>query len=101
MVSKQAPEQLEVIKRGCHEFLVEEELGQKLAAGRPLRIKAGFDPTAPDLHLGQTEVVFNSTWMDKLDAAGLIKLAATHTVARMLERDDFGKRYQGNQPIAI
>jgi tyrosyl-tRNA synthetase len=165
-VSKQAPEQLEVIKRGCHELLVEEELGQKLAAGRPLRIKAGFDPTAPDLHLGhtvllnkmrqlqdlghhalfligdftgmigdpsgknvtrppltreqvaenarsytdqvfkilrsdQTEVVFNSTWMDKLDAAGLIKLAATHTVARMLERDDFGKRYQGNQPIAI
>jgi len=165
-VSKQAQEQLEVIKRGCHELLVEGELGQKLAAGRPLRIKAGFDPTAPDLHLGhtvllnkmrqlqdmghhalfligdftgmigdpsgknvtrppltreqvaenaksytdqvfkilrpdQTEVVFNSTWMDKLDAAGLIKLAATHTVARMLERDDFGKRYQGNQPIAI
>ena len=165
-MSKQALEQLEVIKRGCHELLVEEELGQKLAAGRPLRIKAGFDPTAPDLHLGhtvllnkmrqlqdlghhalfligdftgmigdpsgknvtrppltreqvaenaksyteqvfkilrpdQTEVVFNSTWMDKLDAAGLIKLAATHTVARMLERDDFGKRYQGNQPIAI
>ena len=165
-MSKQAQEQLEVIKRGCHELLVEGELGQKLAAGRPLRIKAGFDPTAPDLHLGhtvllnkmrqlqdmghhalfligdftgmigdpsgknvtrppltreqvaenaksytdqvfkilrpdQTEVVFNSTWMDKLDAAGLIKLAATHTVARMLERDDFGKRYQGNQPIAI
>ena len=165
-MSKQTPEQLEVIKHGCHELLVEEELGQKLAAGRPLRIKAGFDPTAPDLHLGhtvllnkmrqlqdlghhalfligdftgmigdpsgknvtrppltreqvaenaksytdqvfkilrpdQTEVVFNSTWMDKLDAAGLIKLAATHTVARMLERDDFGKRYQGNQPIAI
>ncbi|MEK6707811.1 MAG: tyrosine--tRNA ligase [Pseudomonadota bacterium] len=165
-MSRQALEQLEVIKRGCHELLVEEELGQKLAAGRPLRIKAGFDPTAPDLHLGhtvllnkmrqlqdlghhalfligdftgmigdpsgknvtrppltreqvaenaksytdqvfkilrpdQTEVVFNSTWMDKLDAAGLIKLAATHTVARMLERDDFGKRYQGNQPIAI
>ena len=165
-MSKQAPEQLEVIKRGCHELLIEEELGQKLAVGRPLRIKAGFDPTAPDLHLGhtvllnkmrqlqdlghhalfligdftgmigdpsgknvtrppltreqvaenaksytdqvfkilrpdQTEVVFNSTWMDKLDAAGLIKLAATHTVARMLERDDFGKRYQGNQPIAI
>lgn len=165
-MSKQALEQLGVIKRGCHELLVEEELVQKLAAGRPLRIKAGFDPTAPDLHLGhtvllnkmrqlqdlghhalfligdftgmigdpsgknitrppltreqvaenaksyteqvfkilkpeQTEVVFNSTWMDKLDAAGLIKLAATHTVARMLERDDFGKRYQGNQPIAI
>ena len=158
--------QLEVIKRGCHELLVEEELVQRLATGSPLRIKAGFDPTAPDLHLGhtvllnkmrqlqdlghhalfligdftgmigdpsgknitrppltrdqvmdnaksysdqvfkilkpdQTEVVFNSTWMDKIDAAGLIKLAATHTVARMLERDDFGKRYQSNQPIAI
>ncbi|MEK7768575.1 MAG: tyrosine--tRNA ligase, partial [Pseudomonadota bacterium] len=51
-MSRQALEQLEVIKRGCHELLVEEELGQKLAAGRPLRIKAGFDPTAPDLHLG-------------------------------------------------
>ena len=163
---KQVPEQLEIIKHGCHELLVEEELGQKLAAGHPLRIKAGFDPTAPDLHLGhtvllnkmrqlqdlghhalfligdftgmigdpsgknvtrppltreqvtenarsytdqvfrilkpdQTEVVFNSTWMDKLDAAGLIKLAATHTVARMLERDDFSKRYRGNQAIAI
>ena len=159
-------DQLEVIKRGCHELLVEEELVQRLATGGPLRIKAGFDPTAPDLHLGhtvllnkmrqlqdlghhalfligdftgmigdpsgknitrppltrdqvmdnaksysdqvfkilrpdQTEVVFNSTWMDKIDAAGLIKLAATHTVARMLERDDFGKRYQANQPIAI
>ena len=159
-------DQLEVIKRGCHELLVEEELVQRLATGSPLRIKAGFDPTAPDLHLGhtvllnkmrqmqdlghhalfligdftgmigdpsgknitrppltrdqvmdnaksysdqvfkilrpdQTEVVFNSTWMDKVDAAGLIKLAATHTVARMLERDDFGKRYQANQPIAI
>ncbi|MEK7843842.1 MAG: tyrosine--tRNA ligase, partial [Pseudomonadota bacterium] len=53
-MSRQALEQLEVIKRGCHELLVEEELGQKLAAGRPLRIKAGFDPTAPDLHLGHT-----------------------------------------------
>ncbi len=159
-------DQLEVIKRGCHELLIEEELVQRLVMGSPLRIKAGFDPTAPDLHLGhtvllnkmrqlqdlghhalfligdftgmigdpsgknitrppltrdqvmdnaksysdqvfkilrpdQTEVVFNSTWMDKIDAAGLIKLAATHTVARMLERDDFGKRYQANQPIAI
>jgi len=159
-------DQLEVIKRGCHELLIEEELVQRLVTGSPLRIKAGFDPTAPDLHLGhtvllnkmrqlqdlghhalfligdftgmigdpsgknitrppltrdqvmdnaksysdqvfkilrpdQTEVVFNSTWMDKVDAAGLIKLAATHTVARMLERDDFGKRYQANQPIAI
>jgi len=165
-VTKQATEQLDIIKRGCDELLVEEELKQKLATGRPLRIKAGFDPTAPDLHLGhtvllnkmrqlqdlghhalfligdftgmigdpsgknatrppltreevaenaksytsqvfkilraeQTEVVFNSTWMDKFNAADLIKLAATHTVARMLERDDFSKRYQGNQPIAI
>ena len=165
-VSQSVLDQLEVIKRGCHELLVEEELVQRLVTGSPLRIKAGFDPTAPDLHLGhtvllnkmrqlqdlghhalfligdftgmigdpsgknitrppltrdqvmdnaksysdqvfkilrpdQTEVVFNSTWMDKVDAAGLIKLAATHTVARMLERDDFGKRYQANQPIAI
>ncbi len=157
---------LATIKRGAHELLIEEELKQKLARGRPLRVKAGFDPTAPDLHLGhtvllnkmrqfqelghhalfligdftgmigdptgknatrppltreqvlqnaqsyrdqvykvldpaKTEVVFNSTWMDKFNAADLIKLAATHTVARMLERDDFGKRYKGNQPIAI
>lgn len=163
---RQVSEQLETIKRGCSELLIEEELAQKLASGRPLRIKAGFDPTAPDLHLGhtvllnkmrhlqdlghhalfligdftgmigdpsgknatrppltreqvienaesytnqvfrilkpeQTEVVFNSTWMDKLNAGDLIKLAATHTVARMLERDDFGKRYQNNKPIAI
>lgn len=162
----QITEQLEIIKRGCGELLVEEELAQKLALDRPLRIKAGFDPTAPDLHLGhtvllnkmrhlqdlghhalfligdftgmigdpsgknttrpaltreqvvenaqsyanqvfrilrpeQTDVVFNSTWMDKLNAADLIKLAATHTVARMLERDDFGKRYESNKPIAI
>jgi tyrosyl-tRNA synthetase len=159
-------EALEIIKRGCDELLVEEELRQKLAAGRPLRVKAGFDPTAPDLHLGhtvllnkmrqlqdlghqalfligdftgmigdptgknttrpplsrdevaansrtyteqvfkilrpeRTEVVFNSAWMDRLNAADLIRLAATHTVARMLERDDFGKRYRANQPIAI
>jgi tyrosyl-tRNA synthetase len=159
-------EQLEIIRRGCDELLLEEELRYKLEAGRPLRVKAGFDPTAPDLHLGhtvllnkmrhlqdlghhalfligdftgmigdpsgknttrpaltrdqvienarsyadqvfkilkpeQTEVVFNSTWMDKVDAAGLIRLAATHTVARMLERDDFGKRYQANRPIAL
>jgi tyrosyl-tRNA synthetase len=165
-VIRHASEQLETIKRGCSELLIEEELAQKLASGRPLRIKAGFDPTAPDLHLGhtvllnkmrhlqdlghhalfligdftgmigdpsgknttrppltreqvienaesytnqvfrilkpeQTEVVFNSTWMDKLNAGDLIKLAATHTVARMLERDDFGKRYQSNKPIAI
>ncbi|MBL8526706.1 MAG: tyrosine--tRNA ligase [Burkholderiales bacterium] len=157
---------LEIIKRGCEDLLVEEELAQKLRAGRPLRVKAGFDPTAPDLHLGhtvllnkmrqlqdlghsalfligdftgmigdptgknatrpplsredvarnavsytdqvfkildpaRTEVLFNSTWMDKLSAADLIRLAATHTVARMLERDDFGKRYRSNQAIAI
>ena len=165
-MSKSSLEQLEIIKRGCGELLVEEELAQKLASGRSLRIKAGFDPTAPDLHLGhtvllnkmrhlqdlghhalfligdftgmigdpsgknvtrpaltreqvienaksytnqvfrilkpdQTEVVFNSAWMDKLNAGDLIKLAATHTVARMLERDDFGKRYQNNKSIAI
>lgn len=154
------------IKRGAHELLLEDELKQKLALGRPLRIKAGFDPTAPDLHLGhtvllnkmrqlqdlghhalfligdftgmigdpsgknttrpplsreqvlenaqsyreqvfkvldpnKTEIVFNSTWMDKFSAVDLIKLAATHTVAQMLERDDFAKRYKNNQPIAI
>ena len=157
---------LDLIKRGCDELLPEAELEQKLALGRPLRIKAGFDPTAPDLHLGhtvllnkmrqlqdlghhalfligdftgmigdptgknatrlplsreqvvenaqsyreqvfkvldpdRTEIVFNSTWMDKFSAVDMIKLAATHTVARMLERDDFGKRYRSNQPIAI
>lgn len=165
-MAKQISEQLEIIKRGCGELLLEEELEQKLASNRPLRIKAGFDPTAPDLHLGhtvllnkmrhfqdlghhalfligdftgmigdpsgknttrpaltreqvaenaksyqnqvfrilkpeQTEVVFNSTWMDQFNAADLIKLAATHTVARMLERDDFGKRYRSNKAIAI
>ncbi|SNX60915.1 tyrosyl-tRNA synthetase [Nitrosomonas ureae] len=158
--------QLEIIKRGSQELLVETELEAKLVSGHPLRVKAGFDPTAPDLHLGhtvllnklrqlqvmghrilfligdftgmigdpsgknstrppltreqvaenaqsyttqvfkilnpdQTEVVFNSTWMGKMDAADLIKLAATHTVARMLERDDFDKRYRNNQAIAI
>jgi len=157
---------LDVIKRGCDELLPETELKQKLALGRPLRIKAGFDPTAPDLHLGhtvllnkmrqlqemghhalfligdftgmigdptgknatrppltreqvlenaqsyreqvfkvldpvKTEICFNSTWMDKFSAVDLIKLAATHTVAQMLERDDFGKRYNNQQPIAI
>ncbi len=159
-------ETIDVIKRGCDELLLETELNNKLALGRPLRIKAGFDPTAPDLHLGhtvllnklrqlqelghhalfligdftgmigdptgknttrpplsreqvlenaesyreqvfkvldpnKTEIVFNSTWMDKFSAADLIKLAATHTVARMLERDDFGKRYKNCQSIAI
>jgi tyrosyl-tRNA synthetase len=159
-------ESLAVIKRGCEELLVEQEMADKLARGRPLRVKAGFDPTAPDLHLGhtvllnkmrqfqelghhvifligdftgligdptgknatrpplspeqiadnaktykdqvfrildpeRTEVAFNSAWMGEMDAAGMIKLAAKHTVARMLERDDFGKRYRGGQPIAI
>lgn len=158
--------QLAYIKRGADELLVEAELVEKLKLGRPLRVKAGFDPTAPDLHLGhtvlinklrhfqelghhvmfligdftgmigdptgknatrpplsreqilqnartyqeqvfkildpdKTEVCFNSTWFDELGSAGMIKLAARHTVARMLERDDFAKRYGGNQPIAI
>jgi len=157
---------LQEIKRGADELLVEAELIEKLKAGRPLRIKAGFDPTAPDLHLGHTvllnklrqfqalghqvifligdftgmigdptgknttrppltreavaenaktyqeqvfkildpaltEVRFNSEWMEKLGSAGMIRLAATHTVARMLERDDFHKRYTSQQPIAI
>ncbi|MBU1665895.1 MAG: tyrosine--tRNA ligase [Gammaproteobacteria bacterium] len=157
---------LEVIKRGCDELLVEAELIEKLKTGRPLRVKAGFDPTAPDLHLGhavllnklrqlqdlghqavfligdftgmigdptgknatrpplsteqielnaqtyqaqvfkildpaRTEVEFNSRWMGAMSAADMIKLAAKHTVARMLERDDFDKRYASGQPIAI
>src|SRR4051794_24112797 len=159
-------EQLAELKRGTQEVLTERELTTKLKRGKPLHIKAGFDPTAPDLHLGhtvllnkmrqfqelghqvifligdftgmigdptgknatrpplsreqiednartykdqvfkildpvKTEVAFNSTWFDAMDAADLIRLAAKHTVARMLERDDFGKRYRGNQPIAI
>lgn len=159
-------QQLAVIKRGADELLIEAELVEKLKKGQPLRIKAGFDPTAPDLHLGhtvlinklrqfqelghhvlfligdftgmigdptgksatrppltesqvqenaksytaqvfkilkpeQTEVVFNSKWLTELGAAGMLKLAASHTVARMLERDDFTKRYKANQPIAI
>ena len=159
-------EALEILRRGADEILVENELLERLKAGRPLRVKAGFDPTAPDLHLGHTvlinklrqfqdlghEVVFligdftgmigdptgknatrppltpddvkenaktyqeqifkildrdrtriefNSRWMSEMDAAGLIQLAAKHTVARMLERDDFSKRYRDNRPIAI
>lgn len=157
---------LAIIKRGADELLVEQELVEKLKLDRPLRIKAGFDPTAPDLHLGhavlinklrqlqelghqvlfligdftgmigdptgksttrppltrdqvldnaqtyadqvfkildksKTEIVFNSSWLNDLGAAGMIKLASSHTVARMLERDDFSKRFKGNQPIAI
>lgn len=159
-------ETIALIKRGADEILIESELIEKLKKGKPLRIKAGFDPTAPDLHLGhtvllnklrqfqdlghkvifligdftgmigdptgknttrpplsaedvkknaqsyadqvfkilikdKTEIVFNSSWLNDLGASGLLKLAATHTVARMLERDDFSKRYQSNQPIAI
>jgi tyrosyl-tRNA synthetase len=158
--------QLRIIKRGCDELIVESELREKLKTGRPLRVKLGMDPTAPDLHLGhtvvinklrqfqdlghhiqfligdftgmigdpsgknatrpplsreqilqnaktyqdqvfkildakRTEVLFNSKWSDELGAAGLIRLASTWTVARMLERDDFGKRYVARQPIAI
>lgn len=157
---------LAIIKRGADELLIEQELIEKLKTGKPLRVKAGFDPTAPDLHLGhtvlinklrqlqdlghqilfligdftgmigdptgksatrppltveqvktnadtyaeqvfkildpaKTEIVFNSKWLSELGAAGMIKLAASHTVARMLERDDFSKRFKGNQPIAI
>jgi len=157
---------MQVIRRGCDELLVDAELIARLKSGRPLRIKAGFDPTAPDLHLGhtvlinklrhfqdlghhimfligdftgligdptgknvtrpplareqilenaktykeqvfkildpeRTEIFFNSTWFDDLGAAGMIRLAAQHTVARMLERDDFAKRYAGGLPIAI
>ena len=159
-------EQLEIIKRGADELLVEQELVDRLRAGKPLRVKAGFDPTAPDLHIGhtvlinklrqlqdlghhvifligdftgmigdptgknatrppltrddvvrnaatykeqvfkildrdKTEIAFNSTWMNELGSADMIRLAASYTVARMLERDDFGKRYRGGQPIAI
>lgn len=154
------------IQRGADEILLEEELIERLKEGKPLKIKAGFDPTAPDLHLGhtvllnkmrtfqqlghkvifligdftgligdptgknvtrkplskedvlnnaetykqqvfkildpeKTEIRFNSEWMDQLGASGMIKLAARQTVARMLERDDFKKRYANGQPIAI
>ena len=159
-------EQLEITKRGCSELIIEAEFVEKLRKGRPLRVKAGFDPTAPDLHLGhtvlinklrqlqdlghevifligdftgligdptgknatrppltreqiaenaktyqaqvfkildpfKTEVAFNSTWMDKLTSVDMIRLAAKYNVARMLERDDFGKRYKSGQSIAI
>ncbi len=159
-------QQLAELLRGTDEVLPEDGLAAKLKEGRPLVVKAGFDPTAPDLHLGhtvlinkmrqfqefghevvfligdftgmigdpsgrnsmrpplspedikanaetyeeqifkildeqRTRVEFNSNWMGDMDAAGLIKLAAHHTVARMLERDDFSKRYKGGQPISI
>lgn len=157
---------LALLTRGAHEVLLEQDLATKLQRGKPLRIKAGFDPTAPDLHLGHTVllnkmrqfqdyghevifligdftgmigdptgksttrppltrddvidnartyeqqiykildpektlVMFNSSWMGQMNAADLIQLAAKHTVARMLERDDFDRRYKGGQPIAI
>jgi tyrosyl-tRNA synthetase len=159
-------EALAVLKRGTHEILLEADLVERLRTGRRLRVKAGFDPTAPDLHLGHTVlinklrqfqdlghevlfligdftgmigdptgksatrpplsredvlenarsyeqqifkildptktlVVFNSSWMGEMGAAELVRLASTHTVARMLERDDFHKRYTSGQPIAI
>jgi tyrosyl-tRNA synthetase len=157
---------LPLIKRGTDEILLESDLLERLQSGRPLRIKAGFDPTAPDLHLGhtvlinklrtfqelgheilfligdftgmigdptgknatrppltrdevlanartyesqiykildpaKTKITFNSAWLAELGAAGLVQLAAKYTVARMLERDDFQKRYASHQPIAV
>ena len=159
-------EQLAEYKRGTHEVLPEAEFIRKLAQRRPLRIKAGFDPTAPDLHLGHTVLInkmrqfqqgghevifligdftgligdptgrnatrpaltpaevqanaltyqaqvfkildpertrieFNSRWLSNMPAPEFVKIAAHYTVARMLERDDFAKRYKGGQPIAI
>ena len=160
------PHQLAVFKRGADELIVEAELAEKLRRGKPLRIKEGFDPTRPDLHLGhtvqfnklkqlqdlghhivfligdftgmigdptgrnvtrpplsreeleanaktytdqaflildrdRTEVAFNAKWLSALGADGMIRLAARYTVARMLERDDFAKRYASGQPIAV
>jgi len=157
---------LQLIHRGVDELILEEDLERKLARGKPLRVKAGFDPTAPDLHLGhtvvlnkmrqfqdlghhvmfligdftgmigdpsgrnvtrppltpeqiaenaetykaqvfkvlhpeKTEIMFNSTWSEQLGAAGMIKLAGTYTVARLLERDDFSKRFAAQQPISL
>jgi len=160
------PQQLAIFKRGADELIVEAELAAKLERGKPLRIKEGFDPTRPDLHLGhtvqfnklkqlqdlghhiifligdftgmigdptgrnvtrpplsreeleanaktytdqaflildrdRTEVAFNAKWLSALGADGMIRLAARYTVARMLERDDFAKRYASGQPIAV
>jgi tyrosyl-tRNA synthetase len=160
------PQQLAIFKRGADELIVEAELAEKLKRGKPLRIKEGFDPTRPDLHLGhtvqfnklkqlqdlghhiifligdftgmigdptgrnvtrpplsreeleanaktytdqaflildrdRTEVAFNAKWLSALGADGMIRLAARYTVARMLERDDFAKRYASGQPIAV
>ncbi len=165
-MSDNLEQSLALIRRGTEEILLEDQLREKLKKGRPLRVKAGFDPTAPDLHLGHTVlinklrqfqelghevlfligdftgmigdptgksatrppltreevienartyeqqifkildpektlVVFNSSWMGEMSAADLIQLASRHTVARMLERDDFSKRYRSGQPIAI
>lgn len=165
-MSANIEEALRLLRRGTEEILLEQDLADRLKLGRRLRVKAGFDPTAPDLHLGHTVlinklrqfqdlghevlfligdftgmigdptgksatrppltreqvlenaqtyesqiykildpektlVVFNSSWMGEMKAADLIQLAARHTVARMLERDDFHKRYTGGQPIAI
>ncbi len=165
-MSSNIEQEIAELKRGAVDLIQEAELRKKLARGAPLRVKAGFDPTAPDLHLGHTVLInklrqfqqfghdvifligdftgligdptgknatrprltpeeiaqnaltyqeqifkildrertiieFNSRWMGTMSAAGLIELAAKHTVARMLERDDFHKRYKGGQPIAI
>jgi tyrosyl-tRNA synthetase len=166
LIKTDIQDQISEFERGAEEILVEDELVEKLKTGRPMRVKTGFDPTAPDLHLGhtvlinkmrqfqefghtvifligdftgligdpsgknatrppltreqieenahtykeqvfkildpdKTEIRYNSQWMNKLGAAGMITLAARHTVARMLERDDFKKRFNSNQPIAI
>lgn len=167
---KPVPEQMAIIRQGCHDIIREEELVARLekarATGKPLRVKAGFDPTAPDLHLGHTVLIqklknfqdlghqvifligdftgligdpsgksetrpplteeqvkanaatyerqifkildpektlvdFNSRWMKPMQAQDLIRLAARHTVARMLEREDFHKRYTSQTPISI
>lgn len=166
MPNKSVAEQLALIERGCEGIVSKAELAQKLESGRPLRVKAGFDPTAPDLHLGhtvllhklrqfqqlghqvclligdftaligdptgksetrpplsredvarnaetykaqafkildpnKTEIVFNSAWLGQLSSYDMIRLASELTVARMLERDDFKKRFHGNRPISI